>query len=62
MKLETGAVAVQLAEAAASSSTRRPILVLGRRNPGEKGGVPGSTAYRVLLLAKAPVLMYVPEN
>jgi nucleotide-binding universal stress UspA family protein len=62
MKLETGIVAAQLAEAAASSSARRPILVLGRRRPGEKGGAPGSTAYRVLLLAKAPVLMYVADE
>ena len=62
IRLETGVVAVQLAEAAASSSTRRPILVLGRRSPGEKGGAPGSTAYRVLLLAKAPVLMYVEDK
>jgi len=62
MKLETGDVALHLAEAATSSSTRRPILVLGRRRPGEKGGAPGSTAYRVLMLAKAPVLMYVAED
>ena len=62
IRLETGVVAVQLAEAAASSSTRRPILVMGRRSPGEKGGAPGSTAYRVLLLAKAPVLMYVEDK
>jgi nucleotide-binding universal stress UspA family protein len=62
IRLETGVVAVQLAEAAGSSTTRRPILVLGRRRPGEKGGAPGSTAYRVLLLAKAPVLMYVADN
>ena len=61
-KLETGVIAVQLAEAAASSSTRRPILVLGRHRPGEKGGAPGSTAYRVLMLAKVPVLMYVAED
>ena len=39
-KLETGVIAVQLAEAAASSSIRRPILVLGRHRPGEKGGAP----------------------
>jgi nucleotide-binding universal stress UspA family protein len=62
VKLETGDVALLLAEAAASSSTRRPILVLGRRRPGEKGGAPGSTAYRVLLLAKVPVLMHVADD
>jgi nucleotide-binding universal stress UspA family protein len=62
IKLETGDVALRLAEAAASSSTRRPILVLGRRKPGEKGGAPGSTAYRVLMLAKTPVVMHVAED
>ena len=58
----TGAVANRLADAAASSSSRRPILVLGRRAPGEKGGSPGSTAYRVLMLAKVPVLMHVADE
>jgi nucleotide-binding universal stress UspA family protein len=62
VKLEIGDVALHLAEAAASFSTRRPILVLGRRRPGEKGGAPGSTAYRVLLLAKVPVLMHVADD
>jgi nucleotide-binding universal stress UspA family protein len=60
-KLETGDVALHLSEAAASSPARRPILVLGRRTPGEKGGAPGSTAYRVLMLAKVPVLMHVAD-
>ena len=62
IKLETGDVALHLSEAAAASSARRPILVMGRRKPGEKGGAPGSTAYRVLMLAKAPVLMHVAED
>ena len=62
IKLETGDVALHLAEAAAASSARRPILVMGRRKPGEKGGAPGSTAYRVLMLAKAPVLMHVAQD
>lgn len=61
-KLETGDIALHLAEAATSSGMRRPILVLGRRRPGEKGGPPGSTAYRVLMLAKVPVLMHVADE
>ena len=60
--LETGDVALHLAEAAAASGARRSILVLGRRRPGEKGGAPGSTAYRVLILAKVPVLMHVAND
>ena len=58
-RVEQGAVAAQLAECTASSDTRRPILVLGRRAPGERGGAPGATAYRVLMLSKVPVLMHV---
>jgi nucleotide-binding universal stress UspA family protein len=61
LRVETGVIPVRLAEAAASSSGRRPILVLGRRNPGEKGGPPGSTAYRVLMLASVPVLMHIAD-
>jgi nucleotide-binding universal stress UspA family protein len=61
VKVEIGAVPNHLADCAASSDAHRPILVLGRRAPGEKGGPPGSTAYRVLMLSKAPVLMYVAE-
>jgi nucleotide-binding universal stress UspA family protein len=62
LRVETGGVPVCLAEAAGTSSARRPILVLGRRNPGEKGGPPGSTAYRVLMLASVPVLMHVADQ
>jgi len=61
-RVETGAVPNALATAAAPSGPRRPILVMGRRAPGEKGGPPGSTAYRVLMLASVPVLMYVEES
>lgn len=61
VRLETGVVAARLAEVAASSGARRPILVLGRRNAGEKGGPPGSTAYRVLMSASVPVLMHVAD-
>ncbi|OFW13409.1 MAG: hypothetical protein A3H29_16795 [Acidobacteria bacterium RIFCSPLOWO2_02_FULL_67_21] len=58
-KVETGGVADRLAAAAAPSRDRQPILVLGRRGAGERRGVPGSTAYRVLTLAKVPVLMHI---
>jgi nucleotide-binding universal stress UspA family protein len=57
--VEIGVVAERLADAAAPSASRRPILVLGRRAPGERGGAPGATAYRVLTLANVPVLMHV---
>lgn len=62
LRLETGAIPGRLAGVAALSGSRRPILVLGRREPGEKGGPPGSTAYRVLTEAKVPMLMYVAED
>jgi nucleotide-binding universal stress UspA family protein len=62
LRLETGAVPSRLADAAALSGSRRPILVLGRREPGERGGPPGSTAYRVLTQAKVPMLLYVREE
>ena len=61
VRVTQGATAHQLAECTASSEARRPVLVLGRRSPGEKGGAPGATAYRVLMLSKVPVLMYVAE-
>ncbi len=52
----TGNIAEQLAEAAGTGN-RRPLLVLGRRSPDQ--GTPGAIAYRVLTLARVPVLMYV---
>jgi nucleotide-binding universal stress UspA family protein len=57
-RVETGAIPNGLADAAAPSADRRPILVLGRLSGG-KGAAPGSIAYRVLSLARVPVLMYV---
>lgn len=60
-RVETGAIPNGLAEAARPSADRRPILVLGRLSGG-KGAAPGSIAYRVLSLAKVPVLMYVAEH
>lgn len=56
LRVETGSVAARLAEAA-SQTPGHPILVLGRHARGSRRGVPGSTAYRVLGLAKVPVLV-----
>ena len=55
--VESGPVAERLAAATFTSSGRHPILVLGRHARGSRRGVPGSTAYRVLGLAKVPVLV-----
>jgi hypothetical protein len=60
--VEVGAAAEQLAQAVAVGKGRHPLLVLGRRTSAERGGAPGSTAYRVLSLAAAPVLMILPEH
>jgi len=62
VQVEVGPVADRLAEAVASGNGRHPLLVLGRRTSSERGGAPGSTAYRVLSLAAAPVLMWLPEH
>lgn len=57
--VRTGAVADSIADTAAPSGVRQPILVMGRRSSGERGGAPGTTAYRVLTLARVPVFMHV---
>jgi nucleotide-binding universal stress UspA family protein len=62
VRVETGAVPQALAGAAARAAGRHPILVLGRRPPGERGAAPGATAYRVLALTSAPVLLHVPGD
>jgi nucleotide-binding universal stress UspA family protein len=62
VQVEVGAVAEQLAKAVAVGKDRNPVLVLGRRTSAERGGAPGSTAYRVLSLSAAPVLMILPEH
>lgn len=62
VEVEVGSVADRLAAAVASGAGRHPLLVLGRRTSAERGGAPGSTAYRVLALADAPVLMVLPEH
>ena len=60
VRVETGRLAERLAAAAAPTLTRRPVLVLGRRAETSRSGAPGSTAYRVLMLARVPVLVYLP--
>ena len=62
VRVDIGPVAEQLAEAIAVSNGRAPVLVLGRRTSAERGGAAGSTAYRVLTRAAAPVLMWLPEH
>jgi nucleotide-binding universal stress UspA family protein len=58
VRLETGHTAERLRDIVASDSERRPLLVLGGQAPGGRGVAPGTTAYRVLSLATAPVLVY----
>ena len=57
--VETGSVADRLASTAGRAADRAPLLVLGRKAPRSGGGAPGTIAYRVLALAKVPVLMFV---
>ena len=56
--VESGSVPEQIAAATFAWSGQHPILVLGRHARGSRRGIPGSTAYRVLGLAKVPVLVY----
>jgi universal stress protein A len=56
--VESGPVPERLAAATFAWSGQHPILVLGRHARDRRRGVPGSTAYRVLGLAKVPVLVY----
>jgi nucleotide-binding universal stress UspA family protein len=56
--VESGPVPERLAAATFAWSGQHPILVLGRHARDSRRGVPGSTAYRVLGLAKVPVLVY----
>jgi nucleotide-binding universal stress UspA family protein len=51
LHVESGNVAACVAAAIAETPTRHPMLVIGRRRKAT-----GSTAYRILTLAKAPVL------
>jgi nucleotide-binding universal stress UspA family protein len=56
--VETGPVADRLAEIAAPWGERQPVIMLGKR-AADRTGARGSTAFRVLMLARVPVLMHV---
>lgn len=58
-RIDTGDVPHVLASATAPSPTAQPILVLGRKAPGQRDGAPGAIAYRVLMLAQVPVLVHI---
>jgi nucleotide-binding universal stress UspA family protein len=58
-RVETGDVATELAAVAAPGTTTHPLLILGRKAPGQRDGAPGAIAYRVLMLAQVPVLVHV---
>lgn len=62
IRIEAGAVAHRLAEAAGPTGKRAPMLVLGETAPSSKGGWPGVIANRVLSGGTVPVLMYVAEQ
>ncbi|MEQ1759456.1 MAG: universal stress protein [Vicinamibacterales bacterium] len=57
-RVETGSIADRLAEIAAPWGERQPIIVLGKRSP-DRGGTPGTVAFRVLTVSRVPVLMHV---
>jgi nucleotide-binding universal stress UspA family protein len=58
-RVETGDIPRALAAAAAPAGGTQPILVLGRKAPGQRDSAPGAIAYRVLMLAQVPVLVHV---
>ena len=62
IRVTSGPVPEELAEAVREEGARHPLLVLGRRTRAERGASPGSTAVRVLTLAQVPVLMYLPDR
>ncbi len=57
-RVETGAIADRLAELGAPWGERQPLIMLGKRS-ADRGGTPGAIAFRVLTLARVPVLMHV---
>jgi nucleotide-binding universal stress UspA family protein len=57
LRIESGHVAQRVADAVASGDGRRPVLVMGRRPRAA-----GTTAYRILTLANAPVLQFVGDD
>lgn len=56
-RVDVGRVPETIAAAAAPGRDRNPILVVGSR--GETETTPGATAYRILALSAAPVLVHV---
>ena len=62
IRVEAGAVAHRLAEAAGPTGNRAPMLVLGKTAPSSKGGWPGAIVNRVLSGGTVPVLMYVADQ
>ena len=61
LTVDVGRVADRLAAAAAARGPNA-LLVLGRGTQRERGGAPGSTAYRVLTQTAIPVLMYLADD
>ncbi len=61
LAIDTGDIAERLAAAVTPSSTRQPLLVLGRSSRQTADGYPGTIAERVATVAKSPVLMFVGE-
>jgi nucleotide-binding universal stress UspA family protein len=62
IRVEAGAAAHRLAEAAGPTGNRAPILVLGKTAPSSKRGWPGAIVNRVLSGGTVPVLMYVADQ
>jgi nucleotide-binding universal stress UspA family protein len=62
IRVDVGDVARTLAYAAAPHGETRPILVLGRDVATPRGAAPGAIAYRVLMQAATPVLVYLPMD
>ncbi len=58
VNVSIGDVAEQLTDGAALTDQRRPLLVLGRREPAVLNDVPGATAERTAAIANVPVLMF----
>lgn len=59
-RVEAGDVAGQLTAVVGRHAGAHPLLVVGRKAGGSRGGAPGAIAYRVLTNASVPVLVYLP--
>jgi hypothetical protein len=62
IRVEAGAAAHRLAEAAGPTGNRVPMLVLGKTSPSSRRGWPGAIVNRVLSGGTVPVLMYVADQ